>query len=136
MLSFIKGAFRAVSGLIANNNADDYAIQTMVGNIGIRGTDFGARLCQQQTCIVQTGDRQMNLSEGIYVGVLQGSIALQSEARETLVNRGQAIYQKDAASEPEPVDNLPGLIFDAEELLAYGITAITTPPPQPPFSTI
>lgn len=133
LLSFIKGAFRAISGLIAKNNADDYAIQTMVGSIGIRGTDFGARLCQQQSCIVQTGDRQLSLSEGIYVGVLQGSIALQSEARETLVNRGEAIYQKDAASEPEPVDNLPGLIFDAEELQAYGIMATTAPPPQPSF---
>ncbi len=132
ILSFIKGAFRAVSGLIADNNPDNYQIKTLVGAIGIRGTDFGARLCQQQTCVVEGGDQPVTLSEGIYVGVLQGSIALQSEDRETIVNDGEAIYQKDADSEPEPIDNVPGLIFDAAELESYGISAQIAEPEKPP----
>ena len=131
ILSFIKGAFRAVSGLIADNNPDDQEMKTLVGAIGIRGTDYGARLCQQQTCVVESGDQQLTLAEGIYIGVLQGSIAVQSDDRETLVNDGEAIYQKDADSKPEPVDNIPGLIFDAEELQSYGISTETTAPDKP-----
>lgn len=42
----LKGGFRSVSGLIGKANHDDYRVSTPVATIGIRGTQYGARLCQ------------------------------------------------------------------------------------------
>ena len=119
IVNFLQGAFRAVSGLIAKNNELDYLVATPVATIGVRGTNFGARLCKQEICVVQSGDNNITISEGIYIGVLQGQIVAQSNNRETLVNEGEAIYQKNAASETKLVSNIPGLIFSTEELKTY-----------------
>jgi hypothetical protein len=123
ILEFIKGAFRAISGLIAKEDPDNYEFKTPVASIGVRGTDFGARSCDQQTCVTQTGNNSLTLSQGVYIGVLDGQIALTSNGSETLVSAGHAVFQKDADSAVKPVQNLPGLIFSAEELKTYAVEA-------------
>jgi hypothetical protein len=119
ILELIKGTFRAISGLIAKDDPDNYTFKTPVAAIGVRGTDFGARFCEQLTCEIQTGDNSLTLSQGVYTGVLDGQITLKSNGLETLVNTGNAVFQKDANSPVKPVQNLPGLIFSAEEMKTY-----------------
>lgn len=119
IIDFIKGTFRAISGLIAEAEPENYAIKTPVATIGVRGTDFGARYCESHTCVIQSGEDSLTLSQGIYIGVLDGQISITSNAHETLVDAGNAIYQKDALSPVKPVQNLPGLIFSAAELKTY-----------------
>jgi hypothetical protein len=41
----VRGGFRAVTGLISKNSPDAARVQTNTATIGIRGTDFDARLC-------------------------------------------------------------------------------------------
>ena len=41
-LRLLKGAFRAITGLIGTANHDNFRVITPVATIGIRGTDFGA----------------------------------------------------------------------------------------------
>ncbi|MBL0394188.1 FecR domain-containing protein [Ramlibacter monticola] len=41
----VRGGFRAVTGLISKGSPDAARIQTQTATIGIRGTDFDARLC-------------------------------------------------------------------------------------------
>ena len=119
IFNFLKGAFRAVSGLIAKNNQIDYSVITPVATIGVRGTNFGARLCNQEICELQSKDNNITISKGIYIGVLQGQIVAQSGEQQTQVKQGEAIYQKDALSQAKKVSNIPGLIFSAEELETY-----------------
>jgi hypothetical protein len=119
ILEFVKGAFRAISGLIAKDNPDNYEFITPVATIGVRGTDFGARRCEHHTCVTQTGGNSLTLSQGVYIGVLDGQIAVRSNGSETLVSAGNAVFQKDANSPVKPVQNLAGLIFSAEELKTY-----------------
>jgi hypothetical protein len=45
LLRLVVGGFRAVTGLIAKRGPDAYQIRTPTATIGIRGTDFDARLC-------------------------------------------------------------------------------------------
>ncbi|WP_332813528.1 FecR family protein [Ramlibacter sp.] len=45
LLQMIRGGFRAVTGLIAKGSPDAARVQTSTATIGIRGTDFDARLC-------------------------------------------------------------------------------------------
>ena len=45
LMQLLRGGFRAVTGLISKNAPNAARIQTATATIGIRGTDFDARLC-------------------------------------------------------------------------------------------
>ena len=45
LMQLVRGGFRAVTGLIAKNAPDAAKVRTSTATIGIRGTDFDARLC-------------------------------------------------------------------------------------------
>lgn len=45
ILNLFKGGIRAITGFISKRRADAYKIKTPVATIGIRGTEFDARLC-------------------------------------------------------------------------------------------
>ena len=45
LMQLLRGGFRAVTGLISKNSPNAARIQTSTATIGIRGTDFDARLC-------------------------------------------------------------------------------------------
>ena len=124
IIDFLQGAFRAVSGLIGKNDPKNYAVKTPVATIGVRGTDFGARYCASSSCEIKTGGNTVTLSQGLYIGVLDGQISSQSDGKETLVDAGEAIYQKDAESQVKPVKNLPGMIFSEAEIKTYVPTPI------------
>jgi len=44
-MQLVRGGFRAVTGLISKNSPHAARVQTNTATIGIRGTDFDARLC-------------------------------------------------------------------------------------------
>ncbi len=120
IIRFLQGAFRAISGSIASSEPDNYQVITGVGTLGVRGTVFGARLCAENSCVSPKANGQGDfLSAGTYIGVLQGRIVSTNGAIKTRVAAGRAIYQKDNTSEPVSVDNIPGLIFSAEEFELY-----------------
>jgi hypothetical protein len=45
LVQMVRGGFRAVTGLIAKGSPNAARVQTSTATIGIRGTDFDARLC-------------------------------------------------------------------------------------------
>lgn len=45
ILNLFKGGIRAITGFISKNRENAYKIKTPVATIGIRGTEFDARLC-------------------------------------------------------------------------------------------
>ena len=45
VMQLLRGGFRAITGLISKGSADAARIQTSTATIGIRGTDFDARIC-------------------------------------------------------------------------------------------
>lgn len=46
LMQLVRGGFRAVTGIISKNSPNAARIQTNTATIGIRGTDFDARVCQ------------------------------------------------------------------------------------------
>lgn len=48
LLRLFKGGFRAITGFISKKNPRGYKVKTTVATIGIRGTEFDARLCQNE----------------------------------------------------------------------------------------
>lgn len=47
ILNLFKGGIRAITGFISKKRQDAYKIRTPVATIGIRGTEFDARLCSK-----------------------------------------------------------------------------------------
>jgi len=45
LMQLVRGGFRAVTGLISKNSPNAARIQTNTATVGIRGTDFDARVC-------------------------------------------------------------------------------------------
>ncbi len=51
LLRLLKGGFRTVTGLIGKRgNVDAYKLRAATATIGVRGTDFTARLCATKDC--------------------------------------------------------------------------------------
>lgn len=50
VLNMLRGGLRAITGLIAKGSPDAARLQTATATIGIRGTDFDARLCSGNGC--------------------------------------------------------------------------------------
>jgi hypothetical protein len=48
LMQLVRGGFRAVTGLISKNAPNAARVQTSTATIGIRGTDFDARLCTRE----------------------------------------------------------------------------------------
>ncbi len=46
-LKLVKGGLRALTGAIAKTNPDAYRVNTPVATMGVRGTEFDIRLCEQ-----------------------------------------------------------------------------------------
>jgi len=46
-LNLVKGGLRAITGRIGANNPDAYTVRTPLSVLGIRGTEYDARLCEQ-----------------------------------------------------------------------------------------
>jgi hypothetical protein len=53
VMELLRGGFRAITGLIAKSSPNAARVQTSTATIGIRGTDFDARLCNND-CQAET----------------------------------------------------------------------------------
>ena len=82
--SVVQGAFQYVSGLIGKKENPDVNIETPVGSIGIRGTDFWAG----------------NIDNQYSVAVNDGQVALKTDAGEAVVNKGEGTSVQDRHSMP------------------------------------
>jgi len=99
----IKGGIRSITGLIGKENKSAFGVDTLIGTIGIRGTDFSARLCASDC-----GET----SNGLYVGVMDGAVVLSNDNGEVDVLPGDFGYIQDQNMEPSQLDASPGdLLF-------------------------
>ena len=47
LLNLVKGGLRAITGSIAKDRPESYQVQAGVATLGVRGTEFAIRLCEQ-----------------------------------------------------------------------------------------
>ena len=97
VLQLFTGGLRAITGLIAKNAPDAARLQTKTATIGIRGTDFDARICQRdcsaESARVQEQPRANTVQASAKLVSTQGEIMAVDGAgqRRRLVD-GAAIY--------------------------------------------
>ena len=97
VMQLLRGGLRAITGLIAKTSPDAARLRTSTATIGIRGTDFDARLCAsdcaaESTRVVETPRPNAVQASAKLVGVQGEIMAVESSgARRRLVN-GASVY--------------------------------------------
>ncbi|MFZ5558014.1 MAG: FecR family protein [Pseudomonadota bacterium] len=107
--SLLKGGLRTVTGLVGRFNRDAYQITTPTATIGIRGTEYLAKL-----------------GDSLVVSVGEGRVAVINSTGEFVVEAGQSVYVKDRDSKPEVTSTKPFLP-------PPGTQAGNTPPALPGY---
>ncbi|MCK9380346.1 MAG: FecR family protein [Sulfuritalea sp.] len=108
VMSMFKGGLRAVTGLVGKRNREKVSFQTETATIGIRGTHFGALLCQNDCGGVPTTGGQPP-PNGLHVDVTSGAIVLSNKAGTVQINAGQFGFAANANTAPIPVPPQQGI---------------------------
>jgi hypothetical protein len=98
----VKGSLRAVTGQVSKRgNPNAYKMKTFAATIGVRGTSYDLKVCQD-TC--------PGLANGIYFFVIEGVIQVSNKAGSRTFGAGEYGYVKDDETMPEsmPFDSTIG----------------------------
>jgi hypothetical protein len=108
VLNMLKGGFRAVTGLVGKRNRDKVNYSTSTATIGIRGTHFGALLCQNDCAGVHTvtGKPPEN---GLHLDVADGAIVVKNAGGQLVINPGQFGFVQSANTPPVIVPPQQGI---------------------------
>jgi len=110
IFELIKGGFRTITGAIGHRNKQNYKVKTAVATIGIRGTHYGLMLCSAGSC--QNNDSD-NLSDGLYGGVIDGSVMINNNSGQHSFNNDQYFHL--ASANKAPVEQLkPPPVFHGQ----------------------
>jgi FecR protein len=102
----IKGGFRALTGAVGKRDRADYRVRTPVATIGIRGTDWEARLCQADCLDVDPAP-----TDGLYTGVNEGGIGLTTaDGATTEQGKGQFTFTSLATGRVEALKKAPKVL--------------------------
>jgi len=93
-MELVRGGFRTITGYIGHKNKANYRVKTSVATIGIRGTHYGLMLCENGSC----SDEAEPLEDGIYGGVVDGSIIVSNDSGKYTFNNDQYFHVADASS--------------------------------------
>ncbi len=98
-IRLFKGGLRTITGYISNTRPDAFELHTSVATIGIRGTDFDARLCEIDCMIDQQSlEKKKTIKDNTIakVAFLKGNataVSLNNTSRDLKV--GSSIYEGD-----------------------------------------
>lgn len=63
VMNLVKGGLRAITGSIAENRPESYKVKTNVATLGVRGTEFALRICEQDCS--EEAQRFAGVSQGL-----------------------------------------------------------------------
>ena len=111
--SLIKGGFRTITGLLGKGRPEQYKVDAVVATIGIRGTDYGARL----------------RDSGLELRTFQGLVEMCNDAGCALVPAGQTFVVPDRVTLPARIDGVAGGGSTGAGEALQAMPAL--PPPKP-----
>ncbi len=131
-MRLIRGGFRAITGFISKSRPGAFRVNTRVATIGIRGTEFDARLCEGGECDEENralDKTPQNESRVIgRIALMQGKAsALDSNNKSRPLSTGAAVYELDqiqtgiksfavlAFNDKSRITMSPGTAFKIEE---------------------
>ena len=108
LLGLLKGGLRAVTGLIGKRSRDKVGFTTSVATIGIRGTHFGALLCQNDCGSVPT-PTGLPPPNGLHLDVADGAVLVRNSAGAQVVGSGQFGFVQNNTTQPTIVPPAQGI---------------------------
>jgi hypothetical protein len=99
ILDMLRGGLRSVTGLIGKRNRDVVKVTTVTATIGIRGTHFGALICQNDCGGIPTVSGKPP-ENGLHLDVTDGAIVVKNAAGEQVINAGQFGFVRSATTLP------------------------------------
>jgi hypothetical protein len=108
LFNLVKGGMRAVTGLLGKRSKEKVQFQTTTATIGIRGTNLGMQLCNNDCNDIPTisGNPPEN---GLYVDVASGEVEVSNPAGTQRVQSGQFAYVASPRTAPQLVPPERGL---------------------------
>lgn len=101
LFNLLKGGLHTISGTIGKKN---YRMKTPVATIGIRGTHYGLRICQQNC--------DAGALDGLYGGVLEGKIFVNAKGGgEGLFGKDGFFFVNPLGQELQRLGRAPGFVF-------------------------
>lgn len=88
LFNLIKGGLRTFTGTIGKRKQDAYQLRTTVATIGIRGTNYGLLLCQNDCQNLRNSEGQIP-QNGLHLDVAQGLISVTNTGGTQLLSIGQ-----------------------------------------------
>ena len=100
LMQMVRGGFRAVTGLISKGSPNAARIQTNTATIGIRGTDFDARLCARdcaaESAAIPESARPNAVQASAKVVTVQGDLfAVDGAGQRRRLVEGGSVYPGD-----------------------------------------
>jgi hypothetical protein len=89
--NLLKGGLRAATGAISRRNPQAYRMDGVAATIGIRGTNYGALVCQNDCSGLLQADGKP-LVNGLHVDVHEGSVLVSNDVGQTVLSPGQFGY--------------------------------------------
>jgi hypothetical protein len=120
VLQLLRGGLRALTGLISKASPNAAKIQTSTATIGIRGTDFDARLCKTGECSsTPAAGNSSTIAVSARVLRQQGQLtAIDEQGQRRVLSPGAGIYPGDVL---ETASNATALLaFRDESKISLG----------------
>jgi hypothetical protein len=108
ILDMLRGGLRSVTGLIGKRNRDAVSFTTTTATIGIRGTHFGALMCQNDCGGIPTVSGKPP-ENGLHLDVADGAIVVKNAAGQQVINAGQFAFVQSANTLPVIVPPSQGI---------------------------
>jgi hypothetical protein len=108
VLRLIKGGLRSVTGLLGKRSPDNFKMKTETATIGIRGTHFGALLCNNDCAHIPTvsGGPPAN---GLHTDTASGSTIISNAAGSIVVHAGAFSFTPGSTVPPRLVPPSQGI---------------------------
>ena len=108
LVSLIKGGMRSVTGLLGKRSPEQFKLNAQTATIGIRGTHFGALLCNNDCVNIPTISGQPP-GNGLHTDTAQGTIVVSNAAGSIEVPAGAFSYTPSPTIPPKLVPPSQGI---------------------------
>lgn len=108
VMHLLKGALRTITGAIGKGEDDQYAVDTPVATIGIRGTDYSLEFCDSACA----GNGR---APGLYGRVDEGSIVTETGAGSSAFDTGDYFFVPQGGAPQRIIAPPEGILVDDEE---------------------
>ena len=108
LFNLVKGGMRSVTGLLGKRSPDAFKVNTATATIGIRGTHFGALLCNNDCANIPTVSGKAP-DNGLYTDTASGKTVISNAAGTVEVPAGSFSYTATPTTQPKLVAPSQGI---------------------------